>query len=83
MSVNKKIVENNFVSMKRIKGQNGEMIYTIGHGMVTMQLNKEKAEFICKMLADWLELDVEKKGMITMLKNKANINSTKLKPLGN
>jgi len=82
MSANKKIVENNFVSMKRIKSPNGEMIYTVGHGMVTMQLNKEKAEFICRMLADWLELDVEKKGIVAMLKNKANANSTKTKPLG-
>ena len=82
MSKEKEIVENNFVSMKRIKSQNGEMIYTVGHGMVTMQLNKEKAEFICRMLADWLELDVEKKEMIRMLKNKANVNSTKRRPLG-
>lgn len=82
MSEDKKIVENNFVKMRRMKGQNGEMIYTVGHGMVTMQINKDKAEFICRMLADWLDLNVEKKEMIVMLKNKANINSTKKRPLG-
>lgn len=76
------VIENNFVNMKRMKAHNGEMIYTVRHGAVTVQLNREKAEFICRMLADWLELDVEKKEMMSLIKRKANINFSRTKPLG-
>ncbi len=76
------IVENNYVNMRRMKAYNGEMIYTVKHGAVTVQINKEKAEFICRMLADWLGFDVEKKEILKMLKNKANLNSSKEYPLG-
>ena len=61
----KQIVENNYVSMKKIKGQDEDWIYTIKHGAVTVQINKEKAEFICRMLADWLGFSVEKNTVIS------------------
>jgi hypothetical protein len=82
MNTNTKIIENNYVNMKRMKAHNGEMVYTFGHGAVTVQINKEKAEFICRMLADWLGFEVEKKEFMRIIKNKANVNSTKEKPLG-
>jgi len=78
----KELNENNFIRMKRMKTVNKEMIYTLGHGAVTIQINKEKAEFICRMLADWLGFEIEKKEIMHMIKNKANVNSTKAKPLG-
>ena len=82
MSNDIQVVENNFINMKRMKAHNGEMIYTVKHGAVTVQLNRDKAEFICRMLASWLELDVEKKEVMNLIKKKANINSSRTKPLG-
>lgn len=78
----KQIVENNYVSMKKIKGQDEDWIYTIRHGAVTVQINKEKAEFICRMLADWLGFSVEKKEIVKILKDKANTKTTKQYPIG-
>lgn len=82
MSKELEVVENNFVNMRRIKAPGGQMIYTVKHGPVMIQLSRDKAEFICRMLADWLDLDVEKKEIMKMIKAKANTKSTKAKPLG-
>ena len=76
------LVENNYINMRRIKSVKGELIYTVKHGAVTIQIDKEKAEFVCRMLANWLGLDVENKEIMKVLKNKANVNSARSKPLG-
>jgi hypothetical protein len=86
MSENEKeviqIVGNQYIQMQMIPSINKEMIYTIKHGAVTMQINEEKAVFICERLADWLGCKVVKKEIIKILKNKANANSSKKFPLG-
>ena len=80
--MNAQVTENNYINMKRMRTINKEWIYTIKHGFVTVQINKEKAEFICRMLADWLGFEVVNKEIIKAMKEKANLKSTKEYPLG-
>jgi len=66
-----KVEELEYVNMRKIKSANGEMTYTIKHGAITIQMSKEKTEFICRMLASWLGFEIVKKETLQMLKNKA------------
>ena len=76
------VVENNYINMKRMKTVSKEWIYTIKHGILTIQINEEKAEFICRMLADWLGFELVKKEVVRAMKEKSNLKSTKEYPLG-
>lgn len=70
-----------FIHMENLKTVNDELVYTIRAGAITIQLNKENAEYVCSRLKLWLEEDDEET-KLRILKTKANINSSKKFPLG-
>ena len=62
--------QSEYVNMRRLNGANGKT-YVIKIGLVAIQFGKEKAEFICRMLADWLGFELVEKKKFEMLKKKA------------
>ncbi len=59
-----------------------ELRFTIQSGILTIQLNEEEAKEVCKKLCDSFGLEPVDKEKVKLLALKANINSTKKRPLG-
>ena len=76
------LIKNRFIFVKRIKATSGEMVYTVKNGLLTIQMDKQEAESVCRQLASLLQLDVEKIEIMRMIKNKANLHPTKQHPIG-
>lgn len=70
-----------FIHMENLKTVNDELVYTIRAGAITIQLNKENAEYVYSRLKIWLEEDDEET-KLRIFKTKENINSSKNFPLG-
>ncbi len=70
------------ICVKRVNEED-KQIFIIKHGDVGIQLDEEKAEYICRTLALFMGLSiVDQRQNILMLTQKANVNSTKENPLG-
>ncbi|MDC7250329.1 MAG: hypothetical protein PQJ49_10470 [Sphaerochaetaceae bacterium] len=63
---------NEYVNMKRLN-RNKTTVFVLRIGLVSLQFNKEKAEFILRMLADWLGFELLDKDKAALLRRKANI----------
>jgi hypothetical protein len=70
------------ICVKRVNKED-KQIFIIKHGDVGIQLDEEKAEYICRTLALFMGLSiVDQRENILMLAKNANVNSTKENPLG-
>ena len=72
------IVGNDFIQIENLK----DFAYIIRSGFLSIQVNKESAKLIYTTLQEWLKKEDNEEINIKMLRNKANINSTKQFPLG-
>ncbi len=70
------------LQMEMLQTTNKETVFTIKHGALAIQIDEVKAQFVCEHLADWLGLEVVGKQKLRLLKNRANLHSTKQHPLG-
>lgn len=59
------------INIKRLNSVNGK-IYVIQVGVLSVQINTEKAEFLCRMLANWLGFELIEKDKYEILKRKAS-----------
>lgn len=50
-----------YVHIKRLNGLDGKKVFIVKVGVVGIQVNAEKAEYICRMLASWLGFEVVEK----------------------
>ena len=70
------------ICIKRVNTED-KQVFVIKHGDVGIQLDEEKAEYLCRTLALFMGLSiVDQRENIRVLTLKANENSTKEKPLG-
>jgi hypothetical protein len=70
------------ICIKRVNTED-KQVFIIKHGDVGIQLDEEKAEYICRTLALFMGLSiVDQRENILMLTQKANLNSTKENLLG-
>lgn len=70
------------ICIKRVNKED-KQVFVIKHGDVGIQLDEEKAEYLCRTLALFMGLSiVDQRENIRVLTLKANENSTKEKPLG-
>lgn len=70
------------VCIKRLNVEDKQM-FVVKHGEVGIQVDEEKAEYICRTLALFMGLSiVDQRENIRVITLKANENSTKEYPLG-